>query len=65
LRTLGYDMPLVAVTARSDGEAEQQAREAGFDGFLRKPVSAQLLLAKIAKVLAARPRSAAGVPPLV
>jgi signal transduction histidine kinase/CheY-like chemotaxis protein/sugar lactone lactonase YvrE len=64
LRTLGYEMPLVAVTARSDAEAEPQARAVGFDGFLRKPVTAQLLLAKIAQVLEARQRSDAGLPPL-
>jgi signal transduction histidine kinase/CheY-like chemotaxis protein len=46
LRAQGHVFPLLAVTARSDGEAEAQAKAAGFDGFLRKPVSgAQLGLA--------------------
>jgi signal transduction histidine kinase/ligand-binding sensor domain-containing protein len=43
LRAKGFDKPLVAVTARADGEAEPAARAAGFDGFLRKPVTGALL----------------------
>ena len=39
LRNQGYMLPLLAVTARSDADAEAQARAAGFDDFLRKPVS--------------------------
>lgn len=54
LHLLGYAMPLVAVTARSDAEAEPQAREAGFDGFLRKPVTAEMLLEMLASVLPPR-----------
>jgi len=30
---------LIALTARSDGEAEREARDAGMDAFLRKPVT--------------------------
>jgi len=63
LRTMGYDMPLIAVTARSDTEAEPQARKAGFDDFLRKPVTAQLLLEAIAGVLDAKQRREQGLPP--
>ncbi|WP_349655742.1 ATP-binding protein [Xanthomonas sp. 10-10] len=48
LRRLGHGFPLLAVTARADGDAERQARSAGFDGFLRKPVTADLLLEAIA-----------------
>lgn len=43
LRALGHDMPLVAVTARTDAQAEAAAREAGFDAFLRKPVTGAML----------------------
>ena len=43
LRERGFSAPLLAVTARSDGDAETQARAAGFDGFLRKPVTRELL----------------------
>jgi len=48
LRGLGHGFPLVAVTARSDANAEQQVRQAGFAGFLRKPVTGQMLVAAIA-----------------
>ena len=43
LRTQGFTAPLLAVTARSDGEAEAQAYAAGFAAFLRKPVSGEQL----------------------
>ncbi|MGE8234045.1 MAG: ATP-binding protein, partial [Stenotrophomonas sp.] len=59
LKTMGYEMPLIAVTARSDGEAEPLAREAGFADFLRKPVTAQMLLEAIAGVLDAQRRQQA------
>ena len=52
LRTQGFTAPLVAVTARADAEAETLARDAGFDGFLRKPVTGDLLAEAIR---AARP----------
>ena len=63
LRTMGYEMPLIAVTARSDAEAEPQARKSGFDDFLRKPVTAQMLLEAIAGVLDAHQRRAQGLAP--
>jgi ligand-binding sensor domain-containing protein/CheY-like chemotaxis protein/nitrogen-specific signal transduction histidine kinase len=43
LRAQGHGFPLLAVTARSDGDAEAQAKAAGFDGFLRKPVTGTML----------------------
>jgi len=61
LQTMGYDMPLVAVTARSDADAEPTARAAGFADFLRKPVTAQMLLESIAAVLAAQRRRREGL----
>ncbi len=48
LRGLGCSFPLLAVTARSDVNAERQAQAAGFDGFLRKPVTGQMLADAIA-----------------
>ncbi|RRU25777.1 ATP-binding protein [Stenotrophomonas sp. 278] len=51
LRNQGYRMPLLAVTARTDPGIEDQVREAGFSGFLRKPVTADLLEEAIARVL--------------
>ncbi|WP_313456593.1 ATP-binding protein [Stenotrophomonas sp.] len=54
LRAMGYTLPLVAVTARSDAYAEQQVLAAGFDGFLRKPVTGDMLVEAIAQARAAR-----------
>ena len=51
LRVFGHAMPLIAVTARADAEAEPAARAAGFDGFLRKPVTGEILSEAIAQVL--------------
>ena len=51
LRGSGFEGALVAITARADGDVESQAREAGFDGFLRKPLTGALL----AEALAAMP----------
>jgi len=47
-------MPLIAVTARADADAEPQARAAGFDGFLRKPVTGDMLAEAIEAVLESR-----------
>ncbi len=43
LRASGFDRPLLAVTARADPDAEPQARAAGFEGFLRKPLTGEML----------------------
>lgn len=43
LRLGGFRAPLIAITARADGEAEPSARAAGFDDFLRKPVTGDML----------------------
>ena len=51
LRSQGHEFPLIAVTARSDAEAERLALEAGMDGFLRKPLTGQLLISAIAHIL--------------
>nr|WP_283161663.1 ATP-binding protein [Xanthomonas nasturtii] len=51
LRVFGYEMPLIAVTARSDGAVEPNAQEAGFDCFLRKPLTGELLADTIAEAL--------------
>jgi signal transduction histidine kinase len=52
IRGKGLAMPLVALTARADAEAEPAARAAGMDGFLRKPVTAEILAEAIASALA-------------
>lgn len=50
LRAQGFRAPLLAVTARSDPNAEAQAHAAGFDAFLRKPVSGEQLAAALASL---------------
>jgi CheY-like chemotaxis protein len=47
LRAQGFTAPLLAVTARADAEAEPAARAAGFDGFLRKPLTGGMLEAAL------------------
>lgn len=55
IRAQGYRFPLIAVTARSDPDAEAQSRAAGMDGFLRKPLTGDMLAAAIERaVIAAR-----------
>jgi CheY-like chemotaxis protein len=54
LRAQGFARPLIAVTARADADAEPAALAAGFDGFLRKPVTGALLANAIAEALAKR-----------
>jgi signal transduction histidine kinase/sugar lactone lactonase YvrE len=51
LRLQGFDAPLLAVTARSDAGAEAQARAAGFNAFLRKPVTGAVLAQALARLL--------------
>jgi signal transduction histidine kinase len=51
LRAQGFAAPLVAVTARADADAETLAHAAGFDGFVRKPVTGEMLAEAIVGVL--------------
>lgn len=51
LRAQGFTAPLLAVTARSDADAESQSHAAGFDGFLRKPVTGATLTAAVEALL--------------
>ncbi|QWF18295.1 hybrid sensor histidine kinase/response regulator [Lysobacter capsici] len=53
-RAQGFAQPLIAVTARADAEAEPQAQAAGFDVFLRKPVTGAMLAEALATCLRAR-----------
>jgi len=43
IRARAIALPLLAVTARADANAEPDARAAGMDGFLRKPVTGEML----------------------
>ncbi len=50
LRLNGFSAPLMAITARADAEAEPQALAAGFDGFLRKPITGDMLAEAVAGI---------------
>jgi signal transduction histidine kinase/ActR/RegA family two-component response regulator len=52
IRGQGRTLTLIALTARADSKAEPLALAAGMQGFLRKPVTSQLLQEKIERVLA-------------
>ncbi|MFZ5656800.1 MAG: response regulator, partial [Pseudomonadota bacterium] len=55
LRAGGCTVPLVAVTARADAESEPRARAAGFDRFMRKPVTGAMLAHVLQDVLHREP----------
>ncbi|HEY0335049.1 MAG TPA: ATP-binding protein [Stenotrophomonas sp.] len=50
LRAMGDALPVIAVTARSDADAQPFALAAGCDAFLRKPVTGQALTQALAGV---------------
>ncbi|HEY4556279.1 MAG TPA: ATP-binding protein, partial [Lysobacter sp.] len=52
LRAQGFAAPMLAVTARADAASEPDARAAGFDGFLRKPVTGAMLARLLRDTLA-------------
>jgi signal transduction histidine kinase/CheY-like chemotaxis protein len=51
LRAQGFGRPMIAITARADGNAEPQAMAAGFDAFLRKPLTGEVLAEALAERL--------------
>ncbi|MBP6596807.1 MAG: response regulator [Arenimonas sp.] len=51
VRERGLPLPMLALTARVDAEAEPGARAAGMGGFLRKPVSGERLAEAIAALV--------------
>jgi signal transduction histidine kinase/ligand-binding sensor domain-containing protein/CheY-like chemotaxis protein len=54
----GQHLPIVAVTARSGGQDEARAREAGMDGFLRKPLSGEQLVNALTRIVATTVKAA-------
>ena len=50
IRARGLVVPMIALTARSDAEAEPAARAAGMCGFLRKPVTGEMLAGALGAV---------------
>ena len=55
MRSSGFSASLLAVTARADPDAEPQATAAGFDGFLRKPVTGEILAEAIEALFPDKP----------
>jgi signal transduction histidine kinase/CheY-like chemotaxis protein/streptogramin lyase len=53
-------LPILAITARATGDEEAQARAAGMDGFLRKPIRAAQLAAAMKPLLPVAGRSDSG-----
>jgi two-component system cell cycle response regulator DivK len=45
------DVPVIAVTAHALSGAEEEARAAGCDGYISKPISPRQLLAKVREYL--------------
>ncbi|HET8554971.1 MAG TPA: ATP-binding protein, partial [Rhodanobacteraceae bacterium] len=52
-------MPIIAITARSGGDEEQQARAAGMDAFLRKPIDGEELARTLNRLCQTRQASPA------
>lgn len=50
LREMGYDRPIVALTAHAMYEAEDQCLDAGCSGFLSKPIEFDKLIATLSEV---------------
>ena len=63
IRRRGLALPLLALTARADGDAEPAARAAGMDGFLRKPVTGEILAEAITAAVHRGPLPPSGVGP--
>ncbi len=51
LRSAGASVPIVAITANGTEEDKQQCREAGFTGYLTKPISIDSLLRGVGEQL--------------
>lgn len=59
IREHGHTLPLIAITARADADAEPEARAAGMVAFLRKPITPKVLAAALeglGRARGARPR---------
>jgi len=59
LRIQGFAAPLAAVTARADAGAEPEAVDAGFDRFIRKPMTLKMLAALLQELVPPGSRGAA------
>lgn len=54
-------IPIVALTAYSQSEDRERAEEAGFDGYLAKPVAPSSVVEEVRKFLSAAPDAIATV----
>jgi CheY-like chemotaxis protein len=63
LRVQGFTQPLIAVTARADAGAEPEAVEAGFDHFIRKPMTKAMLIALLEQAIPAEGHMQSGSRP--
>jgi signal transduction histidine kinase/CheY-like chemotaxis protein len=50
IRSIGYQRPIIALTASALQEVEEKVRNAGMDGFVTKPFNPNDLLSKILKI---------------
>lgn len=50
-------LPLIAISARSNGDEDEQVRAAGMDAFVRKPLTAAMLEAVIAPLIHRTPNN--------
>jgi FixJ family two-component response regulator len=57
LRARGSGLPVIIVTAHATPEMRARARQAGVDGYFRKPVDDQALIDAIEWALSGRPQS--------
>lgn len=58
LRSLGYEGPIVAITANSEYGERARCMKAGFDDYLTKPITRQALLTLVERYLQVSPRIA-------
>lgn len=54
IRNLSPDVPIIAVTAYAFASDEQEILKSGFDGYIAKPISPDLLFKKIEEMLTVR-----------
>jgi len=52
LRAMGVGLPIIAQTAYTFAQEQQEALEAGCDDFVAKPLDRKVLVQKIANLLA-------------
>jgi CheY-like chemotaxis protein len=52
LRSVGINLPIIAVSARSDTSDRKKASASGINAFLTKPISLQAMLEKIDELMA-------------